>query len=497
LKDKIFIWIDSNLLSFCTAYYLQQKYDCELFAIIDVTNKSKQFFVEQSLVKFSKIWFYHDFIKKNYNHDREYLENFEKNFQINLWELSQNERIFNSYNENYRFSSDEILSILDQECHLFEQILKEVQPNFLILDETALHHDYLFHKMCKISGVKILMLNQSKFGYKCILSEELHKLDNLENLDSIKSTDRTFEQLRNYLKSHNYSKQLLSYKNKRASSKFDKAKAALKFLSTSNTSIKTHYPYYGRTKTRVLFNEFISLIKTKIRESYINKNLTRNIINEKNILFTLHMEPERSLLLAVPYHTNQIETIRHISKALPIGYKLYVKEHFSQSIRGWRKISFYKELNDIPNVVVIHPSVSIEQLIKNSSLVISVGGTVSFEACFYEKPSIIFADLGYKIIKSITKLTNIEELPKIIRTSLQMSPQVEDLDKYVTALDQHSFEFDLWEFQLKYFDYFYYGGNYVDVEISESDMKSFLQNEKLVLENLTDQYIKKINQFKH
>jgi hypothetical protein len=50
---------------------------------------------------------------------------------------------------------------------------------------------------------------------------------------------------------------------------------------------------------------------------------------------------------------------------------------------------------------------------------------------------------------------------------------------------------------LKYFDYFYYGGNYVDVEISESDMKSFLQNEKLVLENLTDQYIKKINQFKH
>jgi len=494
LKQKIIFWVDSNLLSFCTSYYLQKKLDSEFYAIIDITNKSKKFFQEQKLVNFSKIWFYHDYINTEISYNEEYLESFEKKFNLNLWELSQNERIFNFYNEYHKFSKQEILSILYQECKFFEEVLLTVKPDFLIIRETAYHQDYLFHKMCKKMGIKILMLNQSKFGYRCILSEELHKLDNLETLDNIQYTGRTFEQLRNYLKSFDYSKQLISYKNKRASSKYEKFKAAQKFLLTSNSNIKTHYPYFGRIKFRVLYKELAFSIKKRIRENYINKNLDRNIGGEKYILFTLHMEPERSLLLAAPFYTNQLETIRSVAKSIPVGYKLLVKEHFSQSIRGWRSISFYKELSNIPNVSVIHPEVSIEKLIQKSSLVISVGGTVSFEACFHEKPSIIFADLGFSMIESITKLENIEELSNVIRKSLQNKPKIEDLDRYVTAMDEHSFEFDLWKFQLNYFNEFFYGGNYVDVKISESKMKKFLNEEKNVLEQLVENYINKINQ---
>lgn len=496
MKEKFLIWLDSNLLQFCNAYYLQRKLDCELYAIIDITNKSKNFFQTQKLVKFSKTWYYHDHINTDHSYDEKYLENFEKKFNINLWELSLNERIFNFYNEYHIFTNKEILSILYHECRLFEEIIEDVKPSFLIIRETALHHDFLIHKMCKKMGVKILMLNQSKFGYKCILSEELHKLDNFNNLDDIKYSGRTFNQLRNYLKSYDYSKQLISYKNKRGSSKFDKTKAAIKFLLTPNSNIKTHYTYYGRSKLRVLFKELIFSFKKRVREIYINNNLDHQIDDEKYILFTLHMEPERSLLLAAPYYTNQLETIRSIAKSIPIDYKLLVKEHYSQSIRGWRKISFYRELNNIPNVKLIHPSTSIDKLIQKSLLVISVGGTVSFEACFYEKPSIVFTDLGYTMINSIIKLSNIEELTNTIRNSLKNQVKVEDLDRYVIALDQHSFDFDFWEFQLKIFDNFYYGGHYVDVDIPESKMKSFLDNEKSILEHLADQYIKKITQIK-
>ena len=35
-----------------------------------------------------------------------------------------------------------------------------------------------------------------------------------------------------------------------------------------------------------------------------------------------------------------------------------------------------------------------EKLIENSSLVVSIGGTVSFEAAFYQKPSIIMSDIN-------------------------------------------------------------------------------------------------------
>ena len=50
---------------------------------------------------------------------------------------------------------------------------------------------------------------------------------------------------------------------------------------------------------------------------------------------------------------------------------------------------------------------------------------------------------------------------------------------------------------LKFFDEFYYGGNYVDVEISESKMETFLDKEKDILESLVENYVNKINQIKN
>ena len=78
MKSKILLWIDGPLY-FSIAYHLQKMYDCELYAVFDITNKPKKFFLEQKLVKFNKIWFYHDHIKKNQSIDFEYLKTFEKN----------------------------------------------------------------------------------------------------------------------------------------------------------------------------------------------------------------------------------------------------------------------------------------------------------------------------------------------------------------------------------------------------------------------------------
>ena len=57
------------------------------------------------------------------------------------------------------------------------------------------------------------------------------------------------------------------------------------------------------------------------RKSFINKNLGRNIPqNKKFVYYPLHIEQERNLLLAAPFFTNQIELIRSIAKSLPVNY---------------------------------------------------------------------------------------------------------------------------------------------------------------------------------
>ena len=107
------------------------------------------------------------------------------------------------------------------------------------------------------------------------------------------------------------------------------------------------------------------------------------------------MDEESSLLLGAPHYTNQIESIMEIVKSLPVDYKLYVKEHFSQSVRNWRDTREYKKIMSIPNVKLFHPNAPPEDFFKKCSLVISASGSSAFEATFYEKPSITFSTGKY------------------------------------------------------------------------------------------------------
>ena len=138
MKDKILVYIEDIPVYFGISKFLQDKHECELYAIYDLDKRQKQFYQGQNLVKFNKIWFFRDHLrKKDTKPDKEYLKNFEEKYGINLWQLAYSEREFIHYNELYKFSDDEILNILQQECVLFEKIISEVKPDFLIIKATV------------------------------------------------------------------------------------------------------------------------------------------------------------------------------------------------------------------------------------------------------------------------------------------------------------------------------------------------------------------------
>jgi len=495
MPDKILFWLDAHLLYYCLSYYMQKKYSADYYALIDVPDRSKKFFEQQKLVNFEKIWFYHDNITRKNKIDIDYLEKFEEKYSINLWKYAINERLFYKYNQFHKFTKNEILSILEQECRLFETVLNESKPNYIIMQDSGLHHGNLMSEICKKRDINVIMINISKFGGGCYLSSSIHTLDNLDTLDKIKPKGRSIDELQELLTKSSLSTSLMNYTNETRKSKFALAKAAFQVLFVSdNQNMKTHYSYYGRTKPRVLFNEILTILKTRSRTSFLDKSCIKTIEDEKFVYLPLHQEPERSLLLDAPFYTNQIETARNIAKSLPIGYVLYVKEHPTQGrSRGWRPISDYKEIMEIPNVKLIHYSVPSDELIKKSSLVISVGGTASFEAAFYEKPSIMFADLGYSILPSILTVKSFNDLPDAILKALTTKVDPVDVDKYVTALEDAAFDFDWLGFVRKCHRRFYYDGNLVDVEIDPMEMEKFLSEEASALANLADEHIKKIN----
>lgn len=499
MKDKIIFWLDSELLSYSLAYYLQKNLDSELYAIIDITNISKKFFQEQNLVEFQKTWFYFDNVRPNNKPDINYLKNIEKKYNIDLWQLAINERIFYKYNTFHHFTNDEILSILEQECRLFETIINEIKPAFFITKETIQHKDYLFYKMCRSAGIKVLVCYEPVIGYKCVISQEEHKLDFSEDLSSIESKNRSFEDLQNYFKSFNKSKQVIDFRDKYRSSNSDRFKAAIKYiLFSNNKNIQTHYTYYGRSKLRVLFSEFGLFLKRKYREQFMSNNLEKEINkNEKFIYFPLHIDQERSLLISAPYYTNQIEMLRSVAKSIPMGYTLYVKEHPSQANRNWRSVFDYKEIMDIPNVRLFHPSFPATKLYRNCSLIITVGGASGFEASLHGKPTILFGDMGYSILPSVTKADKFDNLSEIIRESLLKQVDPADVERYVTLLEKNSIDFDWSGMSMEILDRFFYGGHFIDVDISTEMMKSFLNQHQNEFEKLVSGLLSKIEQFKN
>jgi len=346
--------------------------------------------------------------------------------------------------------------------------------------------------MCKKRGIKILLLNQPNIS-RCIISETPRKIDVEINLEKLESSHKNFDELKLFRKSFSSFDSIKSYKSQFKVSNLELIKSAFRFLSFKNVHVNTHYTHRGRTKFKVLKDEIRKKLKRKIRYSFINNNLQTAIdFNEKFVYFPLGVDEERNLLLAAPYYTNQLEVIRHIAKSLPIGYKLCVKENPAQVIRYWRSVSEYKDIMKIPNVRLIHPNFSAEKIYEHCSLVITIGGTSGFDAVFYQKPSIIFSDLGYSILPSVSRLNNIENLPSLIRKSLQKKVSSDDLEKYLKILHENSFDFNPMDFENKYNAFFYYDGHYLNVEIHESKMKEFLEKNKIILDKLASEFKKKI-----
>ena len=205
MKDKILIYQDYTIHNFGLAKVLQEKHDCDLFAIIDVTNNMNKFFQKQKIVKYEKKWFLYDYIKKSQKPDLDYLSEFEKKYDIELWKLANNDRIFFKYNMYYNFSENEILSILEQQCKLFENIIETVKPNFVIFPITNSGRMEIFYQMCLKLGIKILMLNSTRLGGRNFISEEAEKIDYFEKEIHEKVKNRSIDDLRDILyKTHSF-----------------------------------------------------------------------------------------------------------------------------------------------------------------------------------------------------------------------------------------------------------------------------------------------------
>lgn len=148
--------------------------------------------------------------------------------------------------------------------------------------------------------------------------------------------------------------------------------------------------------------------KIQMRRYYSNIDVNSNFY-----LLPLHYQPESSTMTFAPYYLNQLAFIENISKAIPGGTYLYVKEHPAMFLQ--RDSEFYKKLINLPNVKIIHPNININSLIKNSLGVITITNTTGYEAIILDRPVFVFGNVYYQEYDYVFKCHSYSEFKESIR----------------------------------------------------------------------------------
>lgn len=184
-------------------------------------------------------------------------------------------------------------------------------------------------------------------------------------------------------------------------------------------------------------------LKRKIRNLIgVNDLYDKPDWNENFTFFPLQFEPESGLLHVAYFKTNQLEVIRQVARSLPVGYKLYVKEHPTMVM--YRPRSFYRELKKNPNVKLLNPTTNGFDIISRAKLITTISSSCGWEATLLKKPVITFGQAFYNQLSFIKKCRAFEDLPQLVKEQLENFDYNEnELENYLIKIFESSAAVDL------------------------------------------------------
>jgi len=151
------------------------------------------------------------------------------------------------------------------------------------------------------------------------------------------------------------------------------------------------------------------------------------------IFYPLHYEPESSTSVAAHEFSNQLALIEQLSKNMPFGFRLLVKEHLPSL--GLRPKGFYERLRRIPDVHLISPFANVFEITKRAKLVVVLTGSAGWEAIQLGVPAMVFGHAEYTGIEAgFTRGSSIVDFAKAIAEAMATPPATDSqLARFIAA----------------------------------------------------------------
>lgn len=157
--------------------------------------------------------------------------------------------------------------------------------------------------------------------------------------------------------------------------------------------IKRRKPVYGgyllRDNLRLVWSTW------RLRRAWFKAPKAADLLPEGApfIFYPMSIEPESSLMAEVPMCDNQLVVIDWLAKTAPAGWWVVVKEH--PGFSAPRAKGFWNMVEHYPNVVVVSPYESGEQLVQRARLTATIRSTLGLQAASRGYPVLTFHPYYY------------------------------------------------------------------------------------------------------
>jgi hypothetical protein len=173
------------------------------------------------------------------------------------------------------------------------------------------------------------------------------------------------------------------------------------------------------------------------------------------VFFPIHKEPEFGLHLISPEYFNQLALITSISRDLPAGVLLAVKEH-PRSL-GVRSDIWYDKISDLKNVVFLDLRERGIDVAREADATVAITGTAGFEAAIQGRPVISFGrHCMYSVLPHVLNVTDEAQirgyLDRIFSGEFDMKRCRRLGDRFIQALVENSFDLKDLGRQGKFYD---------------------------------------------
>ncbi|MEO1623882.1 MAG: hypothetical protein AAFV25_01900 [Bacteroidota bacterium] len=165
-----------------------------------------------------------------------------------------------------------------------------------------------------------------------------------------------------------------------------------------------------------------------------------SVRGENYVFLGLHKQPEASIDVLGRYYEDQLCNIRNIWRVLPNNWKLVVKEHTNAI--GDRGLAFYKNLQQLPNLILVDEKTPSYDLIKEARAVVTVSGTMAYEAALMKIPAFTFAPTFFNRLNCCRRLElrDLQSCGHFKQLIWQLESSYDNRLKFSNYLMKHSFE---------------------------------------------------------